>query len=274
MAFNRNHNLNRLIQIRILNRHGNRTINLGTRSNNNIAVVINLNRNLVAILILSSDIGVLTRVGDLHTSFLLLIIRLHSLRVISTLNRGLTIRLTSRLTVTVIVLALGVTLNFDIGGQRLIERRVIDSHGNRTINTLTRSNNYIAIVINTGRNGVAVLVLSLHGGLVGLVINLDASRLLVFGRLNSLLAGFIQLHCVIGRIFRGFLRLAVRIVGVSTRIDLVLVVDTITVGISLVRVSRLAVVLRAVELFLVGQSVTVGISVVRVGALLCFFLVR
>ncbi len=56
-----------------------RTINILTRSNNNVAVLVNLSRNLIAILIGSRNLGVLIRVCDLDTIVMLLIGRLNRL---------------------------------------------------------------------------------------------------------------------------------------------------------------------------------------------------
>ena len=88
MAFDLNLNLNRLIQARILNDYGDRTVNILTRSNDNVAILVNLSRNLVAVLILRSNRGVISRVVDLNTSILLLISRLHRL-LTGIINRNL-----------------------------------------------------------------------------------------------------------------------------------------------------------------------------------------
>ena len=74
-------------QIRILNNYIDRTINILTRSNNNVAVLVNLSRNVLAILILSGNLGVLIRVSDLDTSILLLISRINRL-LTRIINRG------------------------------------------------------------------------------------------------------------------------------------------------------------------------------------------
>ena len=89
MTVDRNLNLGlALRQIRILNRHRDRTINILTRSDLNFTSLrIDHGRNILAVLILRGDLGVLIRVGDLDASALLLIGRINRLR--SAINRGL-----------------------------------------------------------------------------------------------------------------------------------------------------------------------------------------
>ena len=80
MTVDRNLNLSlATIEIRILNDHRDRTINILTRRDNNIAVVINLNRNILAILIGGRDLRVLIRVVNDNASVLLLISRINRL---------------------------------------------------------------------------------------------------------------------------------------------------------------------------------------------------
>ena len=89
MTVDRNLNLSlALRQILIFNRHDNRTINILTRSDLNFTSLrIDHSRNILAVLILSGDLGVLIRVADLDASALLLIGRINRLR--SAINRGL-----------------------------------------------------------------------------------------------------------------------------------------------------------------------------------------
>ena len=85
------------------------------------------------------------------------------------------------------------TINRNLNhGLTTIKIRILNSHGNRTINILTRSNNNIAVVINLGRNVLTVLILSRHLRVIIRVRNLDARILLISSRLNRLHARIIN----------------------------------------------------------------------------------
>ena len=89
MILNRNLDLNLAVrQVRILNGHINRTINILTRSNDDLAVLVNLDRDVLAILILSGDLGVVVLVLNLDTRILRIISRINSLHI-GIINRGL-----------------------------------------------------------------------------------------------------------------------------------------------------------------------------------------
>ena len=89
MTINRNLNLNLATrQVRISNRHIDRTINILTRRDNNVAVLVDLNRDVIAILILRRNLGVIILIGDLDTSVLRILSRINRLHT-RVINRGL-----------------------------------------------------------------------------------------------------------------------------------------------------------------------------------------
>ena len=88
MAVNRDLNVDLAIRkIRIGNGHRNRTINILTRSDDDLAVLVNLYRNVVTVLVLSGDLGVIVRVVDLDTSILRILGRINGLHI--DINGGL-----------------------------------------------------------------------------------------------------------------------------------------------------------------------------------------
>ena len=65
------------VKIRILDDHRDRTINIFTRGDNDITVVVDTNRHVLAVLILGRHLRVLTRILDVNTGVLLLIGRIN-----------------------------------------------------------------------------------------------------------------------------------------------------------------------------------------------------
>ena len=81
MTLHRNRErLRTILKIRIRHSHRNRTINLGTRSDLNRTVILNGDRNIIPILILSGNLGVLILIGNLQTRILRILRRVHRLR--------------------------------------------------------------------------------------------------------------------------------------------------------------------------------------------------
>ena len=265
VAINRNFNRDWFVEIRIINRHSNRAVNVRTRGDLDFTGLrIDRDRDILAVFVLCRDLGVLTRVGNLHTGGLLVVGWLNGLRIISTLNRS-----------RIVVLALLVAFNVNFGYERGLKRRVINGDRNRPVNISTRGNNNVAALIQLCWDVLAVFILRRRLGLLGRVLNLDTSGLRIVGWLDRLLAGLVELQSIFsGRLrSRIVLRLAVRIVRVGARIDFILIGNTVAVGIRFVRIRRFTIVLRTVELFLIGQAVTVGIRVVRVGTRSFLFLI-
>ena len=69
---------------------------------------------------------------------------------------------------------------------RLIQRRILDRHRNRTINILTRIHRDLAILTNGDRNILPILISSRSSGLIGLILNLQTRILIRILRLNRL----------------------------------------------------------------------------------------
>ena len=184
MVLNRNLNLGLAFrQVRIGDGHVDRPINLLTRGDDDIAVLVDLDRDVIAVLILGRDLGVIVRVGDLDTGVLLLIGRINRghIRII---NRGLNTRLCLG---TVVVLALLVAvdrnLNLDLALRQI---RILNGHRDRAVNPLARSDNNVAVLVDLNRDVIAVLILGRDLGVIVRIGDLDTGVLLLIGRINRL----------------------------------------------------------------------------------------
>ena len=202
MAFDLNLNLNRLIQARILNDYGDRTVNILTRSNDNVAILVNLSRDLLLVLILRSNRGVIGRVVDLNTSILLLISRLHRL-LTGIINRNLvrSIRFLdshlgfNSLTGTIRVSYHdwdGVVAGLGISRRLNLDRTVrLNSHPLRLVDLVALRISHLTARLESGslRNLLAILVLrSIHGGL----LTSRSSSVLVLRLKFTVLANLVQ----------------------------------------------------------------------------------
>ena len=294
MAVNRNLDLSLTIrQIRILNNYLDRTINILTRSNDDLTVLVNLDRDVIAILILSGDLGVLIRVGDNNASVLLLISRINRLHI-GIINRSLVItRLIFAVTrLGVRVLRIGACfLLFLVGstviiiiGVSLIRLAVAISV---TLNRdhLIFLSDFLTLGIGDGdRDSNVTLFLILTpvikllrgtGDLTSLRINLQATRQV----LNLNLAAFRNVLRSLKRISRltlrdshlilhhrrisGFCRLGVRVLRIGACFLLFLVGSTviIIIGVSLIRLAvAISVTLNRDHLSILGDFLAVLIG--------------
>lgn len=126
-------------------------------------------RNLLAVFI-NNYAGGAVRVLDLSVDFLAL-----------TISRNF-----SSLTAVVVVDALLMAGDRNSLDNRLIQRRIIDRHRNRTINILTRLHRDRAILTNGDRNILPILISSGSSGLIGLILNLQTRILTLISRIHRL----------------------------------------------------------------------------------------
>ena len=182
----------------------------------NVAVLINLNRDRLAVLISGRNLGVIVLVIDLDTSVLLLISRLNGVHI-GIINRS---RLLLRVVVvTILLVVLDRDIDLDLALRQI---RILNSHRDRTINILTRSHVNVAVLINLNRDRLAVLIGGRNLGVAVLVIDLDTSVLLLISRLDRLDVGIINRSRIIFGDLQGHL------VGVALTDNLL---SRVTIGI-------------------------------------------